>query len=78
LAIAFTGIAVCVSSAIVPSGGVALGVRVVVVFLASLVFIGELVTLVKPDTRRKLDDRLRQTRFGAILFKLMPPDRSAD
>jgi O-antigen/teichoic acid export membrane protein len=67
--IAFAGFVICLSSAIVPYGGVALGPRILVAIIAGLVFVGELVTLVKPEARRRLDSWLTHTRLGAVIFR---------
>jgi hypothetical protein len=78
LGIAVAGSVVCVSSAIVPDGGVVLGVRMVVAVIAGLVFIGELVTLVKPDAGRRVDDRLARSRWGAVISRVKSRQTHAD
>lgn len=70
LGIAVAGSVVCVSSAVVPAGGVVLGARMVVAVIAGLVFVGELVTLVKPDARGRIDERLARSRWGAVISRL--------
>jgi O-antigen/teichoic acid export membrane protein len=77
-AIAFTGFAVCMSSAVVPYGGIALGPRIVVSVTAGVVFVAELVTLIKPQSRKRLDGWLVRTRGGAIISRLTSPETPVD
>jgi hypothetical protein len=45
--------------------------------LAGLVFIGELVTLVNPAARKRLDDRLAHARLGLAVIQLLSPKAPA-
>ncbi len=69
--IAFAGAAICVSSAAVPITGVVLGLRMVVAIAAGLVFIAELVTLIKPDSVKQIDERLARTWWGVPISRLI-------
>jgi O-antigen/teichoic acid export membrane protein len=76
--IAVAGLTVCLVSAAVPYGGIVLVPRMIVAIIAGLVFVGELVTLIKPEARQKLDVLLARTRWGAFIARLAAPETPID
>ncbi len=76
LSIAVLGVVICLSSAIAPTGGIALGVRMVVMLIATVVFVVQLLTLVKPESRRALDQRLLKHAWIASIARAVPSSKS--
>jgi O-antigen/teichoic acid export membrane protein len=69
-AAATAAVALCVVSGVLPTGGVVLGLRLVVALLAGVVFVIKLFSLVNPDFRGKFDRWLMRSRWGAALSRL--------